>query len=211
MRDSIKKDPNIYPELKNDKHYETWIASVQAYANLHVTTNVLDANYKPETIWDVQAFEDQQAFMWSVAITKINTPSGHTPLRNHPGNAQKVFQLLYHELRQSLKAEYSADDLRQKLEKSDLITWTGTYVSLIEQWDQNIHMYDELTAIKGADTGIIPLTDGEKKRMLKRELESSAVMKNLTTDENFQKAFGHGNWSYSIYHNLVMTTAIEDD
>ena len=36
-------------------------------------------------------------------------------------------------------------------------------------------------------------------------------MNKLTTDENVQKAFGHGNWSYSIYHNLVMTTAIEDD
>ena len=105
IRDSIKKDPNIYPELKNDKHYETWIASVQAFANLHGTSNVLDANYKPDTIWEVQAFEDQQAFMWSVAVTKITSPSGRTHLRNNPGNAQRVFQLLHHELRQSLKAE----------------------------------------------------------------------------------------------------------
>jgi hypothetical protein len=72
-------------------------------------------------------------------------------------------------------------------------------------------MYDELTANKGADTGIIPLTNGEKKRMLKCALESSVVMKKLTTDKNVQKAFGHGTWAYSIYHNLVMTTAIEDD
>ena len=72
-------------------------------------------------------------------------------------------------------------------------------------------MYDKLTTNKGADTGIIPLTDGEKKRILKHALESSAAMKTLTTDENVQKAFGHGNWSYSIYHNLVMTTAIEDN
>jgi hypothetical protein len=131
IRDSIKKDPNIYPELKNDKHYESWIASVQAFANLHGTTNVLDANYKPDTIWDVQAFEDQQAFMWSVSITKICTPSGKTHLSNHPGNAQKGFQLLHHELHQSLKDEYSADDLGLKLDKSDLSTWTGTYVSFI--------------------------------------------------------------------------------
>ena len=127
---------------------------------------MLDAVYKPDTIWDVQAFEDQQAFMWSVAITKISTPTGKTYLRNHPGNAQKVSQLLHHELRQSLKAEYSADDLRQKLDTADLSTWNGTYVTFIEQWDQNIHMYDELTTNKGADTGIVPLTDGEKKRML---------------------------------------------
>ena len=90
--------------------------------------NVLDANYKPDTIWDVQAFEDQQAFMWSVAITKTSTTTGKTYLRNHPGDAQKVFQLLHHELRQSLNAEYSADNLRQKLDTADLSTWTGTYV-----------------------------------------------------------------------------------
>ena len=47
--------------------------------------------------------------------------------------------------------------------------------------------------------------------MLKRALKSSAAMNKLTTDENVQKALGNGNWSYSIYHNLVMTTAIEDD
>jgi hypothetical protein len=187
LRDAVKKDPTIYSEFKQEKHYDTWITSVQAYASLHGTLQVLDHAYIPSTPEEKYHFDDQQAFMWSVVITKVQTGNGKQYMRQNPGNAQKIFHLLHLEHRESLKAEYGAEDLREKLDKFDLSTWTGTYVSFIEDWERNLHLYDELTANQGEHTGIVALTEMEKKRMLKKAVNSSAALKKLTTDENYIK------------------------
>ena len=92
IRDSIKMDPNANPEFKEDRQYEHWITSVKAYANLHGTMNVLNPSYIPNDIWKKEEFEQQQAFMWSVVVLKVNSPSGKIYIQNHPGDAQKIFK-----------------------------------------------------------------------------------------------------------------------
>lgn len=74
-----------------------------------------------------------------------------------------------------------------------------------------MHLYDDLTINKGANTGIVALTDGEKKRLLKNALVSSAAMNKLTTEENLDKAKRNPQWSYQFYLDLVKLTALEDD
>ena len=130
--------------------------------------------------------------MGNVVFTDANlskftlTSTGKMYMRQNSGNAQKMFQLLNQELRESLKAEYTADDIKTKIDKMKLDTWSGTYVSFVQQWEYLLHTYDELTVNKGENTGIFPLTDGQKKAMLKKALESSAIMKKLNSDETIK-------------------------
>ena len=162
IRESIKMDPNAYPEFKEDRQYESWITSVRAYANLHGTMNVLDPNYIPDDIWKQEDFEEQQAFMWSVVVLKVTSPSGKIYIRNNPGDAQKIFHLLHEEHRESLKAEYNAEEVKRQIEALKLDSWSGTYVSFIQKWDSLLHLYDDLTVNKGTNTGIVALSDSGK-------------------------------------------------
>ena len=160
IRESVKKDPNAYPEFKEDRQYEHWITSVKAFANLHGTLNVLNASYVPADLWEQQAFEEQQAFMWSVVVIKVTSANGKMYIRQYPGDAQKIFHMLHEEHRESLKAEYNAEEIKKKIENMKLDTWNGTYVSFVQQWENLIHIYDDLTINKGTNTGIVALTDG---------------------------------------------------
>jgi hypothetical protein len=63
IRSSVKKDPNAYPEYKEDRFYNSWILSVSAMANLHGTNLPLDSTYVPTSSWDQMLFDYQQAFM----------------------------------------------------------------------------------------------------------------------------------------------------
>lgn len=126
IRESVKKDPNAYPEFKEDRHYEHWITSVKAHANLHGTLNVLNGNYVPNDLWEQEEFEAQQAFMWSVVVSKVTTANGKMYIRQYPGDAQKIFTLLHEEHRESLKAEYNAEEVKSKIDNMKLDTWNGT-------------------------------------------------------------------------------------
>ena len=59
-----------------------------------------------------------------------------------------------------MKAEYKADNIKDKIDEMDLSTWSGTYVSFIQEWENQIHLYDDLTVNKGENTGIVALTEG---------------------------------------------------
>ena len=94
IREMVKKDPNAYPEFKEERYYEQWITSVKAFANLHGTMKVLDATYVPNGIWEEEEFNDQQAFMWSVVVNKVLSTNGKMYIRQHPGNAKQIFKML---------------------------------------------------------------------------------------------------------------------
>ena len=208
---SVKKNPLEYPEYKEDRYYQTWILQVKALAHLHDMSEVLDATYIPDNPWSEEAWKAKQSFMWTVLVNKVKTATGQMFIRKHDRDAQTIFKLLAYEQTASIKAEFNADDLRTKIDALDIGSWKGTYATFLEHWEKQIHLYDQLTINKAEETGFVPLTEAEKKRMLCKALSASGVMVKLTTDENIDKAKNHPQWSYLFYFNLAMTTALEDD
>jgi hypothetical protein len=111
----IRRDVNAYKELKEDKYYDSWIKSVQANARLHGVSLVLDKNYVPIGEDAANEFEDMQTYMWAIVVNTIKTANGKQLICQYDGDAQMGFAKLHQELKESQKAEFSADDLHDKI------------------------------------------------------------------------------------------------
>ena len=202
----VKRDPHAYAELKEDRFYESWIQQVEALAGIHGCEMVLDSTYEPSTYQETMEFKSAQTFMWAVLSSKLKTSTGKMYMRQNKKDPQAVFRLLDVEYNKSLKAEYSAEDLLEKINDLDIKKWDKTYVSFMEHWAKLMDRYLDLTANSEA-----PLTAGEKKKMLKRAVSGSESLAALVTNENIEKQKGNSPWSYEVYFDLLMTTALEDD
>jgi hypothetical protein len=142
----IRRDVNAYKELKEERYYDSWIKSVRANAKLHGVALVLDKNYKPEGEEAINDFLDMQTFMWAIAVNTIKTAKGKHLIRENDEDPQKVFALLHSQLKESQLAEYSADDIEDKLKALSLTKWTGTYVSFLDHFSTQLFLWCELVA-----------------------------------------------------------------
>jgi hypothetical protein len=137
----IRRDVNAYKDFKEDRYYDSWIKSVKANAKLHGVSNVLDKDYTPVGDEAIDEFEDMQTFMWAIVVNTVKTPTGKQLIREYDGDAQTIFAKLHHELKSSQKAEFSADDLHDKIKALSLSKWTGTFVSFLEHWSSQLFLW----------------------------------------------------------------------
>ena len=173
----IRRDINAYKDFKEDKYYDSWIKIVKANAKLHGVSQVLDKDYIPVGEEAISDFEDMQTYMWAIIVNTVKTSTGKQLIREHDGDAQMVFAKLHQELKESQKAEFSADDLHDKIKALSIGKWTGTYVSFLEHWSSQLFLWCELVAGTRADP-----EDIEKKKMLKTSV-STVEMASIATQE----------------------------
>jgi len=206
--DSVKRDPNAYPELKDEKSYDPWIRGVQALAEMHQVSLVLDHDYVPQTLEDIAAFDDMQIFLWAVLVNKLKTPNGRQLVRENEASrdSQQVFTALHDYERLSMHAENNSDAAYLKLTALDLSKWPATYVSFLQLWHTSIYQWIELAA------GHQDLPkDKEKKKLLRTAVCKIGVMASIATQENIDQAQHKPAWTYKVYYDLLMLTALADD
>jgi hypothetical protein len=122
----ILRDDNAYKDFKEDRYYDSWIKSVKANVKLHGVSQVLDKDYKLLSEEAISEFEDMQTYMWAIVVNTVKTATGKQLIRQHDGGAQLVFAKHHQELKESQKAEFSADDLHDKIKDLVIDKWTGT-------------------------------------------------------------------------------------
>jgi hypothetical protein len=66
FKKGIKRDPSLYPILKEDNQWDAWNRSVVATARAQSVDNVLKHAYLPVTHEETLLFTEQQKFMYSV-------------------------------------------------------------------------------------------------------------------------------------------------
>ena len=202
----IRRDVNAYKELKEDRFYDSWIKSIRANAKLHGVAPVLDKNYQPIGEEAIDEFDDMQTYMWAIVVNTIKTASGKQLIRQHDGDAQMVFAKLHNELKESQKAEFSGDDLHDKIKELSISKWTGTYVSFLEHWSTQLFLWCELVAGTRSEP-----KENEKKKMLKTSVSTISVMASIATQEAIDIAKGYKKWTYDAYYDILMKQAIDDD
>ena len=206
--DTVKRDPNAYPELKEERYYDPWIRGVQALAEMHKVALVLKHDYVPNGPDEIAAFADMQTFFWAVLVNKLKTPNGRQLIREHQEqrDSQKVFTALHEYEKLSLHAEHSSDALQEKLKALDLSKWPGTYVSFLQHWHTSIYQWIEMAA----GHQVLP-NDKEKKKLLRTAVCKISVMANIATQETIVIAQNNPPWTYNMYFDLLMKQALEDD
>ena len=123
--------------------------------------------------------------MWAIVVNTVKIANGKQLIRQHDRDAQMVFAKLHQELKESHKAEFSADDLHDKIKDLSMSKWTGTYVSFLEHWSTQLFLLCKLVA----GTRTQP-KDIEKKKMLKTSVATAAVMASIATQEVIDIANG---------------------
>ena len=151
-------------------------------------------------------FEDMQTYMWAIVVNTIKTANGKQLIRQYDGDAQMVFAKLHQELKESQKAEFSADDLHDKIKALSISKWLGTYVSFLEHWSTQLFLWSELVAGIQSEP-----QDIEKKKMLKTSVGTAAIMASIATQETIGIAQGGNKWTYDVYYDILMRAAIDDD
>jgi hypothetical protein len=202
----IRRDDSAYKDFKEDRYYDSWIKSVKANVKLHGVSQVLDKDYKLLSEEAISEFEDMQTYMSAIVVNTVKTATGKQLIRQHDGDAQLVFAKHHQELKESQKAEFSADDLHDKIKDLVIDKWTGTYVSIHEHWITQLFLCCELVV----GTRAYP-EDVEMKKMLKTSVSTAAVMASIATQGTIDVAKGYVKWTYDVYYDILVKQAIDDD
>ena len=96
FRRGIKRDPNLFPTLKEEKFNDTWHRSFVNQARAQDVMQVLDSNYTPSNAEEKELFDEKQKFVYAVLEQKVLTDRGKDIIRNHENDydAQVVYQKL---------------------------------------------------------------------------------------------------------------------
>lgn len=83
FRRGIKRDPTLFPVLKDEKQWDTWKRNTLAQAHAQNIQLVFDKNYVPPTQEDKDLFKEQQKYVYSIfTLTPLSAPTApHMKLR----------------------------------------------------------------------------------------------------------------------------------
>jgi hypothetical protein len=69
----IKRDPSVYPKLKDELWNDNWHCSFANQARAQDLSDVLNAAYVPTTSADNDLFQEKQKYLYAVLESKVET------------------------------------------------------------------------------------------------------------------------------------------
>ena len=106
FRRGIKRDPSLFPVLKEEKFNDTWHRSFVNQARAQDVIQVLDKAYVPSTAEDKDLFDEKQKYVYAILERTVLTDRGKTFVQAHETDydVQKVYQKLVDHHLKSTKA-----------------------------------------------------------------------------------------------------------
>jgi hypothetical protein len=83
FRKVIKRDKSHYPELKDDKYFDSWNQNFVATVYTHHTQKVLDESYKLKTAAERDLFDQMQFCMYLVLQEKLKSEKGRSLVNDY--------------------------------------------------------------------------------------------------------------------------------
>ncbi len=204
----VKRDPAVYPTLREDKMWDNWNRSLQAQARAHDVQEILDGDYVPVGDLAVQLFQQKQSFMYAVFNRVILTDMGKTLVRKHEHdyNAQAVYRELVAYFKKSTQADLTIGSMLQYFSNVKLDSrWTGNTQGFILHWCDRMRLYEDIAPVEER------MNDMQKKRLLQIALYNVDELRVIQSqDEQYATANGQ-KLSYSAYMDLVLSAATRRD
>ena len=130
FRRGIKRDPSLFPELKDERHNDAWHRSFMTQARAQGIDDALDGSYVPSTDEEKDLFQEKQKYLYAVLETKVKTDRGKLIVRKYDQtyDARAVYLELSEHHTKSTKAAMSAAALLSYITSERLGTgqWKGT-------------------------------------------------------------------------------------
>ena len=149
FKKGIRRDPNVFTVLKEDRRFEQCHLHTKATARAQDMGDVLDKTYIPVRPEDQALFAEKQHYMYSVFVDKLQTDKGKEIVRLHQAtsDAQKIYADLVEHYTKSTAAVLDASKILSFLTNHKLgkDSWSGTTTQFIAYWVEQVRLYNSLT------------------------------------------------------------------
>ena len=209
FRRGIKRDPSLFPTLKDEKLNDTWHRSFSNQARAQDLSHVLDPNYKPTTTEDKDLFLEKQKFLYAVLESKVLTDRGKAIIREHEADfdAQAVYQKLSEHHLRSTKAMIDSSSILSYITSIRLGTgeWHGTTEAFILHWQNQVRLYEHQVPITDH------FSDGQKRIMLENAVAPIDELRQVKNNADLEKTRTGTTLTYSQYTSLLLSAATAYD
>ena len=142
----IKRDPSLFPVLKEEKFNDTWHRTFATQARAQDVMQVLDPTYTPSNAEEQDLFDEKQKYVYAILEQKVLTDRGKGFVRKHENDydAQKVYQKLVDHHLKSTKAMIDSSSILSYITSVRLGSgvWKGTTETFIIHWDNQVRLYE---------------------------------------------------------------------
>jgi hypothetical protein len=205
FRRGIKRDPSLFPTLKDERFNDTWHRSFANQARAQDLSEVLDATYKPSAPEDVELFQEKQKYMYAVLEAKVLTDRGKAIIREHESDfdAQAVYKKLSEHHLRSTKAMIGSSVILSYITSARLGNgeWQGTTEGFILHWQNQVRLYERQ----------VPFTDhfsdGQKRTMLENAVAPVEELRQVKINAELHKTKTGESLSYEEYVSLLLSAA----
>jgi hypothetical protein len=147
-RRNIRRDPNAFTALKEDKQWDSWQRSTIAQARAQDMSDILDESFIPSTPEAMELFIEKQKFFYAVFEKNLLTDKGKALVRHYGPtfDAQRVYKDLSAYAKSSTMASMEASNLLTYITSAKLGdgTWKGKAHGFVLHWQDKIRQYELL-------------------------------------------------------------------
>jgi hypothetical protein len=205
FRRAIKKDPSLFPTLKDDKYHDVWHRSFNTQAVAQDVSEVLDETYVPKTSDDIALFTEKQKYIYAVLESKVLTDRGKAIIRDHEHDfdAQQAYQKIKSYHLKSTKAKMESSVILSYITSSKLGdgTWNGTTEAFIINWQNQVRLYEK--HVPPSDH----FSDGQKCIMLQNAVNGIDELRQVKNTADHMGATSNSTLSYDEYITLLLSAA----
>jgi hypothetical protein len=205
FRKGIKRDAAVYPVLKQDSQFDTWNRATLAYAKAQDCSNVFDPSYIPLGRDNVDLFELQNGFIYSIFVSNLQTDVGRKLVRNHTDA-----QLIYREL-----VAYYEKSNRASLDGAQLLEYV-TSVRLDDNWRGTtqafvLHLQEQFRQLRRVTPQNDHLSVDVERALVENAVRAVPALHMVKTQAKTIQATTAKKLDSDAYFTLLIDAAIEHD
>ena len=209
FRRGIKRDPTLFPTLKDEKLNDSWHRSFANQARAQDLSDVLDPNYRPSSTEDRDLFVEKQKFLYAVLESKVLTDHGKAIIRQHDDDfdAQTVYRKLQEHHLRSTQATIDSSSILSYITSARLGNgeWRGSTTTFILHWQDQVRLYERQVELSDH------FSDGQKRIMLENAVYPIAELRQVKINADLEKTRTKRDLTYSEYVSLLLSAAAAYD
>ena len=202
----IKRDPNLFMTLKDEKQWDNFKRSTKAQVRSQGVSEVLDPNYTPSKPEEIALFKLKQEYMYAVAEKTLLTDIGKTAVRRQEStfDAQAVYKELFDQMDKSTKASLNSTNLLKYITSVKLGdgSWKGNTESFLLHWMDQVRLYNSMV-----DT-TCELNEPILKVLMENVVHPIDELRHVKSQENQMKVQSGKDLTYVQYIGLL-TSAMQ--
>lgn len=209
FRKGIKRDPSLFPTLKDEKFNDSWHRSFETQARAQDVYNVLDASYSPASQEEMELFTEQKKYVYAVLESKVLTDVGKSLVREHEKDfdAQSLYQKLRDHHLKSTKALMESSTILSYITSVRLGNgeWKGTTEAFILNWINQVRLYER--QVPDSDH----FSDGQKRVMLENAVHGLSELRQVKNNADLEKTKTGQTLRFDQYTSLLLSAAAAYD